>query len=273
MKYLLASYSKCATKSYSRAFRMLGFKVYDFPETYTEHHQQWVEIFDQNTSKDRVYELLYSMYHNVDVVVDAPAYFYWKEISDIFPECKFIFYERSLDSWIPSMKRQYNSYYQADLPPDKILRLITWLLSPTTYRAGKFMRKLNETIWNCGSSSTQMITMAGKKSKFNEIHTVKKYREHCAYFLRECSEKKRLIISQENFGKWEPICEFMDRDIPTNSEGMQEEFPHQNKNNQITQELGDMIAKTVQREQKFWLPIYGSILLLLLAFVGNYLFF
>lgn len=129
---------------------------------------------------------------------------------------------------------------------------------------------MNETLWNCGSSSTKMISMTGKKSKFNQIHTTKKYKEHCAYFLRKCPENRRLVLNKEDFGKWAPICKFMNQKIP---EEYKDAFPHENKNNEITQELSDMVAKTIQKEQKVWLPIYCTILLISLAISIKWLFF
>ena len=76
MKYIYASYAKCGTKSYCRAFRQLGYKVYDWNETCVYHHNQWLEIFDHSTTEEKVKEILYEMYKDIEVTTDGPAY-YW----------------------------------------------------------------------------------------------------------------------------------------------------------------------------------------------------
>ena len=46
------------------------------------------------------------MLKDVDVVLDMPFYFIWKELLDVFPECKVIFYERDEDEWFKSYASQ-----------------------------------------------------------------------------------------------------------------------------------------------------------------------
>lgn len=210
------------------------------------------------------------MYKDIDVVVDCPAFFYWEEISKVFPDCKFIFYEREVKSWTQSMRRQFDSYFVENPMPDLVFDLMLWFFSPTIRQARKFMIKLNEILWNCGSSSITWISITGQKMKFNEMHTVKRYQEHNANFLRNCPKDKRLVLEQEDFGKWEPICQFMDKPIP---EEYQEGFPHENKNNQISQELGELIGGIIKRESRFWIRIYIlGICLFLLAWIFSKIF-
>ena len=80
----MAGYSKTGTKSMNVALTELGYKVYDFVDHFWYHGETWKKIFTSGgTTEDFKW-----MYDDVDAVVDAPAYLFWEEIHEAYPDAK-----------------------------------------------------------------------------------------------------------------------------------------------------------------------------------------
>ena len=112
---------KCGTKTMAEAFRILGFKVCDFHETGLDCGEKWLEFFDNKNDADAKKKILYDMLKDYDIVFDRPAYMYWKEIMEVFPEAKCIFYEREEDDWYKSYKNFTDMHSNVGLISDMIL--------------------------------------------------------------------------------------------------------------------------------------------------------
>ena len=84
MKVIYAGFSKCATKSMAKALRLLGMKVYDFMEHYEYLASDWMKIYRDGATVER----LRKMYEGVDAVAGMPVYYYWEELLEAFPEAK-----------------------------------------------------------------------------------------------------------------------------------------------------------------------------------------
>ena len=67
LKYIYTGYHKCGTKTIAQAFRILGFKVYDFEENVVHLIHYWKKFFSKKLSTEDRYQLLYNMYKDVDV--------------------------------------------------------------------------------------------------------------------------------------------------------------------------------------------------------------
>ena len=87
MKVIYAGFSKCATKSMAKALRLLGMKVYDFMENYEHLASDWMKIYRDGATVER----LRKMYDGVDAVTGMPVYYYWEELLEAFPEAKVSF--------------------------------------------------------------------------------------------------------------------------------------------------------------------------------------
>ena len=84
MKVIVAGYSKTGTKTMNAALTELGYNVYDYLESFLYQEKKWMRILNgQGSAAD-----FKRMYENVDAVVDYPAYLFWKEIHEAFPESK-----------------------------------------------------------------------------------------------------------------------------------------------------------------------------------------
>ena len=84
MKIIVAGFSKTGTKSMVSALEGLGYQVYDWMDHFWYHEKEWRKIF----SSGGCVEDFKQMYKNVDAVVDVPAYIFWEEIHQAFPDAK-----------------------------------------------------------------------------------------------------------------------------------------------------------------------------------------
>lgn len=228
MKYVYAGYSKTGTKSVARAFKQLGFRVVDFEETMLFHADQWIELLTPTTPRKRQYQLLRDMYKDFDVVCDAPAYFFWKEILEVFPEAKCVFYQRKDENtWCVSMKKQYDEMSILSPLPDSIMWALRAVFNPFMNRMGVFGDKCMQLIFN--DTGRPRRTWSLKWMQLNEMTLRRNYRMHNICFLAECPEDRRLVL--DKLGEWEPICEFVGCDVPDVV------FPHDNKGGSITADI------------------------------------
>ena len=81
MKIIVAGFSKTGTKSVHSALKTLGFKVYDHLEHFLYLEKEWNKIL--NTG-GKIQDFRH-MYEDVDVGIDSPVYYFWKEIHNAFP--------------------------------------------------------------------------------------------------------------------------------------------------------------------------------------------
>ena len=84
MKVIVAGSPKTGTKSLNAALTVLGYTVHDYLEQFLCHHNEWINIFE---GRGRIDDFK-TMYKDVDAVVDAPAYLFWNEIHQAFPDAK-----------------------------------------------------------------------------------------------------------------------------------------------------------------------------------------
>ena len=105
MKVICAGLGKTGTTSLASALRVLGYtgyKVYDFPEHFEEHTDEWLAIYRGEKTPDFV-----SMYDGVDGVTDLPAALWYEEILEAFPDAKVILTVRDNDEvWVQSLVKQ-----------------------------------------------------------------------------------------------------------------------------------------------------------------------
>ena len=92
MKVIVASYSKCGTKTLNAALTRLGYNVFDILENFWFYDKEWIEILNSGRGSSKAYK---RMFENVDAVCDVPAYHYWKDIHQTFPHAKVCFVQSS----------------------------------------------------------------------------------------------------------------------------------------------------------------------------------
>jgi len=84
MKVIVAGYPKTGTKTMATALRILGYNVHDFIEQYWFHCEEWMKIFKTGGAVHGIK----LMYEGVDAVTDAPACYFWEQLSEAFPDSK-----------------------------------------------------------------------------------------------------------------------------------------------------------------------------------------
>ena len=101
MKIICAGLGKTGTKSITKAWRHLGFVVFDWEEQTFDFLDHLVDVFKSGAQPD-----VKRVYQNADAVVDFPGNFFWEEILEAFPDSKVVLSEREEDSWIKSAVNQ-----------------------------------------------------------------------------------------------------------------------------------------------------------------------
>jgi len=216
MKVIYAGFSKCGTKTMQRALQELGYTVYDFLENYEYLGNKWQKIFNEGGTKEDFYE----MFKDVDAVTDMPAFYFWNQLLEAFPDAKIVFSQRATEEeWMKSMSNQI------DQNENPFMSMIAVLLSPTHYRLRKWSIDMIRVI----IGATPNGWFKSKKDKVNRMLFLHAYRSHNAYVL-SCAPKEQLLVYSMGDG-WGPLCEFLGREIPDKP------FPHRNKKGSITMEL------------------------------------
>ena len=84
MKVIVAGLPKTGTKTMHTALEILGYSVYDAPESFQFLYEDWMKIINEGGTKDDFHRML----KNVDACMDLPACHYWEQIHEAFPEAK-----------------------------------------------------------------------------------------------------------------------------------------------------------------------------------------
>ena len=101
VKIVVIAFPKSGTKSMNKVFTSLGYKVFDFfqiPafwESFEAHGKKKISFAEM---AKRVWED-----NKYDVIIE-PAGLYWFEMSQIWPEAKFIHLYRDVESWSTSLE-------------------------------------------------------------------------------------------------------------------------------------------------------------------------
>ena len=84
MKVIVAGLPKTGTKTMHEALKLLGYRIYDYPENYYYLHDAWMKILKEGgTTED-----FHKMFKDVDACMDVPCCHYWQEIHEAFPDSK-----------------------------------------------------------------------------------------------------------------------------------------------------------------------------------------
>ena len=192
MKVICAGLSKTGTKSLARALRILGYKIYDFPEHMDLHLDEWIDIF----CGDGKLADFASMYADVDGVTDLPAAFWFEEILACFPEAKVILNVRdNADVWVQSWSKHL--HMTRDLG----------LLSKLAYLFCSKPRKLLD----CYNAEDTAVY--GSVNPNSQYLFKKKYNEHNERVKAVVPASKLLVFNVKQ--GWAPLCNFLGVEVPS----------------------------------------------------------
>ena len=198
MKVICAGLSKTGTKSLASALRILGLKIYDFPEHIDIHLDEWTDIYDGKRTPDFV-----SMYKDVDGVTDLPAAFWYEEIRENFPEAKIILTVRDNDDvWVNSWAKHLRMTRELGV------------FSKLAYLVWTKPRKLLN-VFNAADTAVY-----GSVNPESTYLFKKKYNAHNERVQAVIPASKLLVYNVKQ--GWGPLCQFLGVDIPPR------EFPREN---------------------------------------------
>jgi len=240
MKVILASFPKCGTKTMASAFEQLGLRNCDYPDQFMEQHDDWIKLVNEgaeNVDFKRMFE-------NYDSVTDVPACWFWKQISDAFPDAKIILTKRSSEKvWLKSFIQQEKTFLEHINAPIRML---------SSYNR-KQQRYFDKTY-------TSIFGHRPLPSKYNETLTVEAYNKHNAHVVMNAPEDQLLVFDFKD--GWAPLCKFLDVPVPDVP------FPHKNKSGSAIDEImqNNALYVRVEREvknAKFLLAALSVLVLLL----------
>jgi len=223
VKYIVAGFHKTGTKSLAKAFRSLGYRVFDAAETHVYMRDIWTDFFQ---GKARIEDVAaeYEAF-NVDIIIDHPALFFWKQLARIWPEAKVILTLRdSTEVWWRSAKQFFHNMNQ--WPPIKYGWFMVYL-TPTGYKVRNWF-----TI-----PSLYMVFGTIKMFQYHEdldnqsaeLCMKNRYEAHNANVIHNCMPDRLLVFNVKE--GWAPLCKFME------IEPIAGLLPHQNK----SKEKGDTL--------------------------------
>ena len=212
----------------------------------------WLKVMDDNLSKNERNRLLYEMHKNVDVIIDLPAHLYWKELSEVFPEAKVIFFARSEESWVKSSSDQHElvnklwPWYLSDFLYNNYLKLV----APKTYKKHLWFYEYFNLCqvdfhgFNRGGLTRNLTGLLGFHGQFyngkyhvNKFLNKMRFRRHNADVLYNCPKEKLLHLKEDTFN-WETICKFTKTDVPKDAKTSKVlDFPHANKKGAFINDL------------------------------------
>ncbi|CAK8689020.1 unnamed protein product [Clavelina lepadiformis] len=246
MKIIVAGFSKTGTKSLAIALIRLGYKVYDMLEHFGYHGEEWEKILVTGGSV----EDFRKMYKDVDAVLDVPAFCFWEQIHEAFPDAKIILTMRDEDDWYRSWHKQTSS-----VNIDSFFKLMK-IISPSGRRLFQHMKAF------CPPAYGFELRSAWRHTPINEMVLKMKYRQHYEYVLKHAPEDKLLAYSIRD--GWAPLCQFLGRPIPDSP------FPHENVGGEVIK-LFIQNNPIMQRIVKETFVSLGVILLLILFAVYCYI--
>lgn len=103
LRVIGAGFGRTGTESMKRALELLGYgpchHMYEVLPN-AQHYAEWQRIYDGAEPPD--WDHIYSGY---SAAIDWPTAYYWREVTDHFPDAKVILTTRSPESWYDSFSR------------------------------------------------------------------------------------------------------------------------------------------------------------------------
>jgi len=215
VKYIVAGYHKTGTKSLAKAFRSLGYRVFDAGELMLYMRDVWTDFFEGKATIQDV-ALEYDA-HNVEVLVDHPCMFFWKQFAEIWPKAKVILTMRdNTDVWWRSAKTFFRNMNQ--WPPIKYGWFLCYL-SPTGLKARNRLTIPSLTMIHGTIKMFQNFEDLDNQSV--ELCMRNRYEAHNANVMHNCLPERLLVFNVKE--GWAPLCKFMQ------IEPIQGLLPHTNK--------------------------------------------
>lgn len=140
-----------------------------------------------------------------DVIADTPCYCDYQQLDQLFPNSKFIYLERALDTWLPS------------------IQMLLQKISPYIKPEGKF----NPILKRCFNSTFSLSTVPDPCSSKHLTSCYKNHQQEVINYFSNRIDWLRITINQTN--SYAELMQFLGL-----KHGPNDNFPHLNQGRMIT---------------------------------------
>lgn len=192
MKLIGAGFGRTGTTSTQRALADLGYNAYNFESVIDNmHFDIWRDYIDGKTPDwDKLFE-------GYNATISWPACFYYKELSEVYPDAKFLLTTRDPERWADSVLGVIGNF--------------------SNLRKLRFIPRVRSML---GLMEVLIIPKFGsfEPDRDHLINLIKTHNEEVIAFF----PPEKLLVYEVKQG-WEPLCEFLGHDVPD------KEFPYENR--------------------------------------------
>ena len=219
IKIIGAGFPRTGTNSLKQALETLGYsKTYHFKEMIAKPTdlQYWLTLEETGTTN---WDELYAGY---EASVDLPAYPWYKEHMEQYPDAKVILTVRPFDKWYDSL---HSTIYQAGPQnlPQKLAMLSKLLFNPRLRRMIK-----------CVKFAKRLIFEVELHGRFEDRAFAEKvFNDHIEKVKATVPAEKLLVYDVRD--GWGPLCKFLGIPEPENA------LPHLNKKENFKTMLAQMM--------------------------------
>ncbi|CVL07676.1 uncharacterized protein FMAN_14554 [Fusarium mangiferae] len=258
IKIIHAGLYRTGTASMAAAYRILGYKAHH--ALHNEWHEPWIKLEQaaeatfphliklpdythkgprpQFTRED--WQSLWGAY---DVATDIASTF-TLELIKAYPDAKVVIVQRKFEDWWPSFHSEILvSVFEATW----LQKFLTWYV--LRFRALHAMRKILAGFFSVNEFSVEAITPDIARNTYEEFYTK----------VREAVPKERRLEYSLGDG-WEPLCEFLGKDIPD------VEFPRVNDRKTHSKDMERLMAKLMRVSMGVLGPYLVAILAVAVVF-------
>ncbi len=220
IKIIGAGFPRTGTNTLKQALETLGYsKTYHFKEMIAKPTdlQYWLTLEETgSTNWDELYD-------GFEATVDLPAYPWYLEHMEKYPEAKVILTVRPFDKWYDSL---YNTIYQAGPKtlPEKLVMISKLLFNSRIRKMVKCVKFAKRRIFE--------VELQGKFEDKGFAERV--FNDHIAKVKATVPSEKLLVYDVRD--GWGPLCTFLGVPEP------EEALPHLNKKENFKSMLAKMMS-------------------------------
>lgn len=232
MEVLSLGVHRTGTASMNEALRILGYKdPYHFSSIFVnvQDADMWNEALAakyKGVGKEYGRAEFDQLLGHCSAVTDSPPCVFWKELIEAYPEAKVILIVRDEEKWLASFKG-----------------LVMGVMNPL----GRRVLRYTDPLWFGRVVSlsinyiSYMYDAPNQDAETILMNARKTYRDHNAG-VRAAVPADRLLSYELGSG-WEPLCKFLDKDVPSVP------FPHRNEAKVLRGAMGAAIKKSIRRSK------------------------
>ncbi|KAK4499853.1 hypothetical protein PRZ48_008039 [Zasmidium cellare] len=129
---------------------------------------------------------------------DQPCCWLWRELMDAYPEAKVILIQRDFESWIKS----YDTASVTDGAFTPMTEVVVWLEPLLNSYVARTVQKVNLGYFHAKNAEEILANAGGV------------FETHYEEIREKCAETPGRLLEMRIEEGWEPICEFLGKDVP-----------------------------------------------------------